>query len=69
MHEDINGSEKVHKIERGIRHGYIFSTDLFGRYSEDFQIVLEVLSGFCLGGYIINEMGYADDNVSMAGTE
>lgn len=49
----------IHKIETSVRKWRVFSLDL---YSEEILKELNVLTGFIIGGYNVNNISYADDS-------
>lgn len=61
---------KTQTTEREIRHGCIFSSDLFNLRCKTILSELENLSGFIIGGYNLNLIiRYVDDTVLMADSE
>jgi hypothetical protein len=65
-----SGETKYFKIRRGVRQGCILSPILFNLYSE--YLVSEALNGLPgikIGGYVINNIRYADDTTLLAENE
>lgn len=61
---------KIQTTEREIRHGCIFSSDLFNLRCKTILSELEDISGFIIGGNNLNLIiRYVDDTVLMADWE
>ena len=54
------------EIKRGVKQGYVLSSDLFNLYREVSKRELEDLDGIKFGGRNLNNIRYADDRVLIA---
>ena len=56
-------------IKQGIQQGCVASPHLFALYTEMIMRNIEGKGSFRVGGTVINNLGYADDTVTIAETE
>ena len=68
MKIDNQYSESI-KIKRGVRHGCVFSPDLFNLYSGKIMSELDESPGFIIGGHNINNLRFADDAILIASSK
>ena len=64
-----NNISGYHKIEKGVRQGFVLSPELFSLYSEIILRTIEDKPRIRIRGANINNLRNADDIVSIAGRE